>query len=223
MTSPFDDLRRYADDLAAEVSPYTAQRAVTSALSPDVRRPRKALVALVVTGLLGVSNVALAATADQAVPGDALYGVDRGYEKVLDLAGLGGPRVSERMQETGVLVERGRLAEALALVQETLTKVLESDDPQAALAEFEAEVGAQPEVVSQLVSLAQSTARSGADVSEAARALREVLSNRPDHAGPPADSPSSTAPGQTGDQGQGTQGQSQRTTPTNPGGGGNQP
>jgi hypothetical protein len=77
--------------------------------------------------------------------------------------------------------------------------------------------------VSQLVSLAQSTARSGADVSEAARALREILSNRPDHAGPPADSPSSTAPGHTGEQGQGTQGQSQQSIPANPGSGGNQP
>ena len=218
MTSPFDDLRRYADDLAAEVSPYTAQRAVSRALSPGVRRPRKALIALVATGLLGVSNVALATTADQAVPGDALYGLDRAYESVVDLVGLGGPRVSERMQETGVLVERGHLAEALALVQETLTRVLESDDPQAALAEFEAEVGAQPDVVAALVTLAQSTARSGAEVSTAARALRDLLSNRPDDAGPPDDSPSSTAPGQTENPGQ-----SQGTTPSNPGRGGIQP
>jgi len=210
MTQPFDELRRYADDLASEVSPLTAQRAVRSALSPNVRRPRKAVIALVTTGLLGVSNIALAATANSAVPGDTLYGVDRAYERVVDLAGLGGPRVTERMQETGVLVERGQLGAALDLVQETLGKVLQADDPDAEFETLLAEAHGMPDVVSQLVDVAKSISSgdaTGQDVAELARQLGQRLaeerSNRPDHAGPPEDrgpregSPSGTAPGTT--------------------------
>lgn len=209
MTEPFDDLRRYADDLASEVSPFTAQRAVRSAMSPDVRRPRKLVVALVATGLLGVSNVGLAATADPAVPGDVLYGVDRAYEQVADLAGLGGPRVAERLQETGVLVERGELGMALELVQETLGKVLESDDPEAEFETLVAEAEGVPDevfdlVLTELVGVAHSIGTgdaTGQDMAALARQLgqrlSDALSNRPDHAGPPEDSPSNTAPGQS--------------------------
>ena len=219
MTEPFDDLRRYADDLAAEVSPYTAQRAVRAGMAPRQRRPRKAIVALVATGLLGVSNVALAATADSAVPGDALYGVDRGYERVADLLGLGGPRVAERMQETGILIERGQVGMALDLVQETLTKVLDSDDPQAEFDTLVENATGMPEVVNHLVGVAHLISTdddvTGQDVAELARQLGEHLarerSNRPDHAGPPEDSPAATAPGQTGE------------TPANPSQGGGQP
>ncbi len=193
MTQPFDDLRRYAEDLASEVSSSAAQRAVRSAMVPHVNRPRKLVVALVATGLLGVSNVALAAVADPAVPGDALYKVDRAYERLVDIAGFGGPRVSERVYETGVLVERGNLGKALDLVQETLTKIIESDDPAGYLDKFEAEVGSQPAAVANLVMIAKHTATSdnpGEGVSEAARQLRDLLSQRPDHAGPPAGNPS---------------------------------
>jgi hypothetical protein len=210
MTDPFDDLRRYANDLASEVSPFAAHRAVSAAMSPVAHRPRKVVVALVTTGLLGVSNVALAATADPAVPGDTLYKVDRAYERVVDLVGFGGPRVSERMLETGVLVERGEVAMALDLVQETLFKILESDDPHAALEELEAEAGSQPEAVATLVDIAKLIATgdmTGQDVSAQARQLRELLSQGqgqgpPDHAGPPEDrgpgegNPSEDAPGQ---------------------------
>lgn len=207
MTDPIDDLRRYADDLASEVSLFTAQRAVRSAVSPDTRRPRKAVVVLVTTALFGFSNVALAATSDPAIPGDPLYGIDRAYERVADLAGLGGPRVTERLAETGALVEQGRLAEALELVQETLGKVLESDDPQAELEELTAASANVPGPVSDLVleglvAVAQGTAAgnlTGVDVADLARELgkqlREARSNRPDDAGPPADVPGSTNPG----------------------------
>lgn len=209
MTEPFDDLRRYADDLASEVSPFTAQRAVRSAMSPDVRRPRKLVVALVTTGLLGVSNVGLAATANPAVPGDTLYGVDRAYEQVADFAGLGGTRVAERLQESGVLVERGELGMALELVQETLGKILDSDDPEADLETLVTESQGLPDevfeiVINGLVEAAKATAGSdqpGRDVAELARQLGQSLaeqrSNRPDNAGPPQESPSGTAPGQS--------------------------
>lgn len=209
MTEPFDDLRRYADDLASEVSLSTAQRAVRSAMSPDVRRPRKLVVALVTAGLLGVSNVGLAATANPAVPGDTLYGVDRAYERVADLAGLGGPRVAERLQESGALVERGELGMALELVQETLGKILESDDPEAEFETLVAETDGVPDevfdlVLTELVGVAHSIGTgeaTGQDVAalarELGRQLADALSNRPDHAGPPDESPSDTAPGRT--------------------------
>lgn len=189
-------------------------------MSSPTRRPRKALVALVTTGLLGVSNVALAATADSSVPGDALYGLDRAYEQVADLTGFGSPRVSERLHETGVLVERGDLGAALDLVQETLGKVLDSDDPdaefQTLVAELEGAPGAVSELVlADLVGVAHSLGNSdatGQDVAELARQLGQRLSeersNRPDDVGPgnnngnenpgPRDeSPSDTSPGAT--------------------------
>lgn len=216
MNDPFDDLRRYADALVSEVSPYTAERAVRSAMSSPSRRPRKALAVLVATGLMGVSNVALAATADPSAPGDTLYGVDRTYEQVADLVGLGGPRVSERLEETGVLVERGELAAALELVQETLGKVLESDDPEAELQNLVSELEGAPGAVSDLVltdlvGLAHSVGRgdaTGQDVAELARQLGQRLaeerSNRPDGigpggtpGGPPPDSPANSTPGAT--------------------------
>ena len=207
MTEPFDALRRYADDLAAEVSPFAAQRAVRAAMAPHNRRPRKAIIALVATGLLGLSNVALAATADAAVPGDALYGVDRAYERAADLVGLGGPRVAERMQDTGILFERGQVGMALELVQETLTKVLESDDPQAEFDALVENATGMPEVVNHLVGVAHLISTdddiSGQEVAELARQLGEHLarerSNRPDHAGPPEDSPGATARGRSGE------------------------
>lgn len=208
MTQPFDDLRRYADDLASEVSPFAAQRAVRSAMSPHVSRPRKAVIALVATGLLGISNVALAASANPAVPGDALYGVDRAYEQVVDIAGFGGPRVAERLQEAGTLVERGELGMALDLVQETLGKVLESDDPDAEFQTLVSEAAGMPDAVATLVEVARSIGASdgsGQEVAELARLLgqqlSEALSNRPENAGPPAGSPSEDAPGQQDDRG----------------------
>jgi hypothetical protein len=242
MNEPFDDLRRYADDLASEVSPSTARRAVRSAMSSTPRRPRRALVALVTTGLLGLSNVALAAVADPAVPGDALYGVDRAYERVVDLAGFGGPRVTERMQETGVLVERGELGLALELVQETLGKILESDDPDAEFQTLVAELDEAPGAVSELVlndlvAVARSVGNgdaTGQDVAELARQLGQRLSeersNRPDQAGPGNnsgnDNPNSGPGNNSGNQNPGPPDESPSDTApgaTNPNRGGNQP
>ncbi|MFP5333232.1 MAG: hypothetical protein ACLGHX_12850 [Acidimicrobiia bacterium] len=211
MTNPIDDLRRYADDLASEVSPFVAQRAVRSAMTPGLRRPRKAVVVLATTALFGVSNIALAATANPAIPGDPLYGVDRAYEKVVDLAGLGGPRVDERLAETGALVADGRLAEALGLVQETLGKVLSADDPQAELEALTDALDNVPDAVSEvvlqgLVATAHDISTGEADGSDVAglaqqlgqelgRRLAEENSNRPDDAGPPDSVPGPTNPG----------------------------
>lgn len=240
MNEPFDELRRYADDLASEVTPSTAHRAVRSAMSSPTRRPRRAVVVLVTTGLLGLSNVALAATADSSVPGDALYGVDRAYEQFVDLTGLGSPRVSERLQETGVLVERGDLGAALELVQETLGKVLASEDPdtefQTLVAELEGAPGAVSELVlNDLVNVAQSVGAgepTGQDVAELARQLGQRLSeersNRPDDVGPGNDNgnPNSGPGNNSGNQNPGQPDESPSDSSpgaTNPNRGGNQP
>jgi hypothetical protein len=199
MSDPFDDLRRYAADLYSEVSPVAAHRAVASAMSHRRNRPRKSVVILVATGMFALTNVALAAVADPAVPGDRLYPVDRAYESVADLLGGGGPRVTERFQEVDVLLERGHLGMALELVQETLTKILESDDPHAALEELDASVGGVPAEVAALVEVARAVGHddevSGADVAAIARTLVERIERRPDHAGPGQPTPGVTAPG----------------------------
>lgn len=214
---PIRDLRRYASDLASEVSSSDARRAANRALSGRPAGPRRTVVVVVTTVLFGISNVALAATADSAVPGDALYGIDRAYENVTGLVGIGGIHAAERLAEADTLLQRGDLGAALELVTEVLTAALESGDPAAAIAELEEAVGGPSIEVLDLVALARSVGSdpetSGQDVAEAARRLVERIET-----GPPADSPSVTAPGQTGDspsvtapgqtgeQGQGTRG-----------------
>ena len=195
---PIRDLRRYAADLAAEVSPADARRAANRALAARPAGPRRAVVAVVTTVLFGISNVALAATADPAVPGDALYGIDRAYERVSGLVGIGGIHAAERLAEADTLLQRGDLGAALELVTEVLTAALESGDPAAAIAELEAAVGGPSVDVMELVALARSIGSDpslgGQDVADVAKRLVERI-----EAGPPADSPGATAPGQTGD------------------------
>lgn len=213
MNNPFDAMRRYAADLMSEVSPATTRRAVASALAPDVRRPRKAVVAIASVGLLGISNVALAAGANPSVPGDTLYGLDRAYEQVLDMVGLGGSHVAERLQEIDVLAQRGDLTGAAALVEETLASILAIDDSETELADFIEGVGGQPDEVAALVAKAQDDDRTGQDVAALARELGKSLGHGQQETetttgdgedtdidkdtGPPAESPGATAPGQT--------------------------
>ncbi len=128
MNNPFDDLRALAADLEHSVPAERTRFRVAMALEPAPHRPRRTVVALATAGLLTISNVALAAVANPAAPGDALYGVDRAYERVQNLAGFDS-HAAERLQEAVVMAERGRASEVLSLVQEALTEVLESDDP----------------------------------------------------------------------------------------------
>ena len=203
MQNPFDDLRRYAEDLSAEVRYADARRAANRAVAGRARRPRRAVVVVATTALFGLSNVALAATANPSIPGDLLYGVDRAYENVAGVIGLGGLHAAERLEEADTLIRRGNLGAALELVQEVLTKALESDDPEAAIAELEQAVGGPPAGLAALVDLARrvgSSDATGQDVAEAARALVERIGSPSEDApGQTGDSPSDTAPGRTGD------------------------
>jgi hypothetical protein len=196
---PISDLRRYAAALEAQVSGERSRHAARTALhAPGGRRaPRRTVVAIAATLLMGVSNVALATVADPAVPGDALYGVDRAYERVGALVGFDTTNAGERATEVMVLQERGKSAEALALVQETLTRLLESDDPEGAVQEFTAGLGNSEAVkakVAEILSVAKGVDTTGSAVSEIARSIVDTIvlpeqargnPGGPDNPGPP--------------------------------------
>jgi hypothetical protein len=116
-----DDLRSLGRHLAGQVSPVEATSAAFRAMNVGRRRnaSRVWTVALATLGVLVVSNVALAAASNSAVPGDLLYSLDRGYEWVAD-------RISpqdhsaERLDEVEELVAQGDTDMALSLLTETL-------------------------------------------------------------------------------------------------------
>ena len=81
--------------------------------------------------VFGISNVALAAAANPSLPGDALYGVDRAYERIGALLGAGGFQL-ERLDEATAVLERGEPSVALELVEEALSTADGTADAQAA-------------------------------------------------------------------------------------------
>jgi hypothetical protein len=214
MNDPIDDLRRYARDLESEVgttrSEIRARQAIETVRHAP-RRPRRTVVVVATTVIMGLGNTALAAAANPAVPGDLLYGVDRAYEQVGDVFGIGGTHVGERFDEAGELIERGRSADALALVQEILQGILDSDDPQAAVDELigqgQADVAARVRELVQFARDLETENLSFESVRDAANSL-VTLVEPPDHAqgdpgrpdstpvGPPDDTPAGppTAP-----------------------------
>jgi hypothetical protein len=145
---------------------------------------------------MGLSNVALANVADPAVPGDALYGLDRTYEQIGSLIGLDDVHATERASEVLVLQARGESAAALDLVQETLTELLESDDPKAEVRKFTAGLGNEEfeETLSKLLEVARGVDTTGAEVSAIARTIVDSIDlpsqargnpGGPDNPGPP--------------------------------------
>lgn len=211
---PISELRRYAAGLEADVSSDRARAAARRALlnpSTPIRRPRRAIVAIAATALMGVSNVALAAAANPSAPGDMLYGVDRAYESIGSAVGFGGTHATERAVEVHALIERGQSSEALEHVIETLTALLETEDPVAAVEEFTAGLGGNDgQALKVALEAARETEFTGADIAAiATRFAREVLENVPanDRAVPggpderPPANPGNTNPG-TGTPGQ---------------------
>ncbi len=115
MSDPYDDLRRYAAFLREETSEEAARRAVAGAVTiPAPRRLRRS--AAVAAAALVFGNGALAAAANPAVPGDALYGVDRAYERLGELLGV--DHAPERLAEATDLAGRGRYEDAVAALRE---------------------------------------------------------------------------------------------------------
>lgn len=116
-----DDLRSLGRHLAGQVSPVEASSAAFRAINVGRRRnaSRVWTVALATLGILVVSNVALAAASNSAVPGDLLYPFDRGYEWVADRISPQ-DHSSERLDEVEELVAQGETDMALSLLTETL-------------------------------------------------------------------------------------------------------
>lgn len=185
-------------------------------------RPRRAprLVFAGVAMLIAVNAVA-AAAADAAVPGDVLYPLDRGYERVADLVALGGDRTGERVTEAEVLVSRGEHMTAVDLIAESV----ETDAVQGAVAalravdpsdsELPAHVEALVEGVHEFVEARREGEGQRAEeataavrflalrVGELARQSQPDQSGRPDQT--PGEGPPDQVPGDTGrSRGEGT-------------------
>jgi hypothetical protein len=202
MNDPIHDLRRFAHDLESEVPTLRAEvraRRAIEAVRHAPRRPRRTIIAITTTVLMGVGNAAMAAVADPAVPGDTLYGLDRAYEQVGDVFGIGGTHVAERFDEAGELVERGRAADALQLVQETLQRILDSDDPQAAVDELVDAAGPDAaQRVQALLTYIHSNGSGSVDgqkVAEYARMLVDEVELPEQAQGNPGGSPDDVPPG----------------------------
>lgn len=122
--TPDDRLRRLASHYEGEVGRTRAERLAASALlraRPYFERPRRrwVLVASSVGAVL-LGALGLGALADQAVPGQVLYPIDRAYESVAGLVGISEDRSEERLVEALALIDRGREVEAVALIDEAI-------------------------------------------------------------------------------------------------------
>jgi hypothetical protein len=167
MRDPFADLRAYAADLETQVPAERARVRAMAALHPSKPRRRTSVIAAAVVGFMGISNVALAAVANPAVPGDALYGVDRAYERVGSALGFAGGARFELLSEAATVVARGQSATALMLVEEALSGIASGDEEtaRAMLAELErgADVQALQDQLQQMLDIAQDTAETASD------------------------------------------------------------
>lgn len=119
----FDDaLRRLAAGMEAEVPAARAEQIAARAIA-RARRPRdlpRWVAAAASTSFLVVSLTGLGIAADAAVPGDALYRLDRSVESVADALGVGGDRSVERLEEIIALADRGDVERAAATAVEVL-------------------------------------------------------------------------------------------------------
>ena len=105
----------------AAIAEGIAVRAIAVA---SQRKPRYvlrrvgAVAAAAVTFAIGAIGVG--AIANSASPGDLLYGVDRAYETAGHVLGSKAPHTEERLAEALTLIDKGRSADAVALVDEAV-------------------------------------------------------------------------------------------------------
>ncbi|MGH8948208.1 MAG: hypothetical protein ACRDXF_05045 [Acidimicrobiia bacterium] len=90
--------------------------------------PRLATLAMAVLLMSGTAGMAMAANG--AIPGDALYGLDRVFERV----GIGSGSSAERLDEAVVIATQGRSGEALAHGIEALSQETGDSSEEAAIA-----------------------------------------------------------------------------------------
>ena len=119
---PNKELKDYATSLADSVTEESTERALHAALYPSGQRMtglRRRVITTSVTVLTFLTgNIGLAAAADSAIPGDALYGIDRGYERLADSLGVGENHAGERLEEAIALSQRGNVGLALDTARE---------------------------------------------------------------------------------------------------------
>lgn len=218
LTPWFEALRAYGRSL------HTATR---SALLPPVPatatttpwRHRLTVVATSV-GVALFGNVGLALASNSAVPGDALYGLDRAYERIGAAIGLESDTVAERFDEAQVLLSRGDGAQALeSAARGTRAAGLDPSVANAldeAGAAFQASAAALPEFgdsVSSVISAARSVAGSDLGTPGRSAAAHEVAKKARDLAHLVSKSAKSARDG--GDPGQSSQAPGK--PPTEPG------
>ncbi len=122
-TAPAEsEIAHFARIAGAEVKvTQSATAAVTTLRRPRLTprhglAPRLAAVGVAVLLMSGTAGAALAA--DGAVPGDALYGLDRAFERV----GIGSGSTGERLDEAVVIAAQGRSDEAVEHAIEALSE-----------------------------------------------------------------------------------------------------
>lgn len=130
--SSMDELKAFAASLAESVPVEETDAVVARALRTPRggRAPLKqrlTAVGIVVSTFLS-ANVGLAAAAQNAAPGDALYGVDRAYERIAAFVGISNPRTEERLREASDLADRGDASAALAAASAALEALSSSLD-----------------------------------------------------------------------------------------------
>lgn len=118
-------LRAFGARLEAGTRAAIAERIAVRAVAAGSQRSTGyvlrrigAVAAAAVT--LSVGAVGVGAIANQASPGDLLYGVDRAYETAGHVLGSKAPHTEERLAEALVLIDKGRSADAVALVDEAV-------------------------------------------------------------------------------------------------------
>lgn len=102
-------------------------------------RPQLAAALIAFLVLSGLTGVAVAA--DDAAPGDALYGLDRALEKI----GIGAGQAEERLNESSELAARGRTKEALDHAAKAFDDAQESGEDVSDLEETKAALEASAE------------------------------------------------------------------------------
>lgn len=103
--------------MASEV-PQERARNITLLALQNGRPTFRARRVIALVGLAAFFNLALAASADSAIPGDLLYPVDRGFEKIETLFGF--DHRQERISEAHKLSEKHQNSEAIQMVIESL-------------------------------------------------------------------------------------------------------
>lgn len=149
------------------------------------------------------STAGVAVAANQAVPGDQLYGIDQAMERV----GLGAGGSAERLGEALELVQRGDLAEGLQHAAENVTGVSADSNAAQALSDAAERIAAErgvasDEVRAQVAALLQYLADNAGEVDgQVVSQLARDIGNRPDT--PPGQTEGAVPPGQDPDRDKG--------------------